>query len=97
MKIYELLNSPEKWTKRTMARNSKNEKTFPRSPEACCWCLAGAFIKTYIHVPYQEYNDLLLKIEKELVLMGYSTMYQFNDAPETTYENVINLCKRLDV
>ena len=47
MKAHELLDSPEKWTQRTAARDSENRSVHPDNPEACSFCLIGAICKCY--------------------------------------------------
>lgn len=37
-----VIDTPEKWTKEAMARDSDGRIVFANSPDACRWCAAGA-------------------------------------------------------
>ncbi len=45
MKLSQLLSDKSKWTKGCSARNENNQPVHLYSPDATCWCLAGAVFK----------------------------------------------------
>ena len=47
MKISELLTGPNKWVKRSEARNSSGSPVSARSADACRFCLTGACLKAH--------------------------------------------------
>lgn len=89
MKIYELLDSPKKWIKGAFAKNNEGDTCSPHSESACCWCLIGACVKCHT---YQS-AVIMSKIQH---VVGHN-INVYNDLPETKYEDVISLCKELDV
>lgn len=88
MKVYELLADPASWTKGEFARNANGYPVLSRSNEACCWCLAGA-----VNVCYE--NNLEIRDMLKTRLGTYISIW--NDAPERTHADVINLCRELDI
>jgi hypothetical protein len=47
MKAYELLDSPEKLCKGTVARNPSGQPVNANDPDACQWCAIGAILACY--------------------------------------------------
>lgn len=45
MKPSDLLRTPQRWTKRTYARDSKGNRIAAFAPEAEQWCVRGAIFK----------------------------------------------------
>lgn len=90
LKIYELLDSPDKWTKDCTARDIKGDCVTPTDINATCWCLLGAVHKVY--------GDAYAKRVENLI-WNYldGAISEFNDDPTTTYEDIIKLVKELDV
>ncbi len=91
MKVYELLDKPEKWTKGMLSRDSRGRPIdYPRDELAVCWCLLGA-----IELCYESREDMsVVKLVRNSINRGIS---EWNDAPERTYSEVISLCKELDI
>lgn len=89
MKIRELLDSPEKWTKGELARNLHGVAVAPTARGACQWCLVGAIFRCYPNalVVYRRVQDYLL---------GRSVSF-WNDREETTYELVKALVDEMDI
>ncbi len=90
MKVYELLDKPEKWIQGTMALDSRREECDPRDDKAVCFCLAGAVAHCY---PIDLYPAIRLRIEARVRTMPTS----WNDREHRTYEEVIALAKELDI
>lgn len=94
MKVYELLNSPNKWIQKDFAHDSNENNVWPSNKDAVCWCLDGALRKCYLNE--SQYWDMVNIITNYLNI-DYSpaAIHLWNDA--ATYEDVINLCKELDI
>ena len=92
--IKQLLSDPDHWTKGAYARYGKDQAPIcPDHRSAKCFCLGGALIRlTRDTLECTAVADLLRG------QMGcgkkYHTIPQFNDAPETTHEDVIGLLDR---
>ncbi len=94
------------WTQYVYARNISNEPVFFRSSESCSWCLEGAINAYYYH----KYDinklsrielDNFLKEEnnyRSLVLYKIAPVFfdLWNDAPERTKEEVVQLLKEVE-
>lgn len=95
MKIYELLDSPDKWCKGNLAVNKSNEPVMEDEKSACKWCLIGALYKCY-----SDSTQIVLDTEYLLskkLRVDINEIEVWNDDPNTTYEDVIKLCKELDI
>lgn len=92
MKIYELLDSPEKWTQGDYARTKRGRSTDATSRSAVCWCLVGAAEVCY-GADIREYRRVFYHITKKHP-EGVSA---WNDAPARTYADVVALCRELDI
>jgi hypothetical protein len=93
MKTYELLDTPEKWTKEVFARDCKGDEVDPESPEAVCWCVKGALQKCYPNYDdrWEAAYHRLLEVRK------YKHIVDWQDDPRTTYEEIIKVLKLADV
>ena len=45
MKAFELIDKPEKWTKKYLGRDAENSGCEAHMPQAVCWCAMGAILK----------------------------------------------------
>ena len=90
MKIYELLDAPEKWTQGAFQRDATGQKCID-SLAAVAWCLTGAYHKCYNKDPNCERAQHLLSN----ACGGCVVLW--NDAPGRTYQEVIGLCRQLDI
>lgn len=89
MKMIELLKGPECWTQGANARRPDGSGTDSRDPEACQWCLIGAFVKCYGHTgtaespEYQKLRDAI----KEVI--GYNeSIICFNDLRAKSFDDI---------
>ena len=97
MKAYEVIASPNSWTKYVLARNRSGFPVDARGEEACRWCAIGAMCRAYGEGT-DEVCVALCKVENALIDKGYGGYISlFNDRPECTHEEVYNLLKGLDV
>lgn len=97
MKIKELLADPKKWTKGAFARGAEREPVGSNSTAAECWCLAGA-----LHFCYPYNNGVTALRLAEAVSCqpedGINCVIaKWNDAPDRTHAEVLELVTRLDV
>lgn len=102
MKAWEILSSKEKWTQAAWGRDANGAEVNSSDLEnAVCFCLGGAIIKAYglgINGMRDEYADkLLAKLTPHLDWGDYSYIFNWNDSPSRTYEEVVALLKELDI
>ena len=88
--MYELLATPDRWTKGYWARTENGAETSPRDPNAVCWCLSGAVTKCYED---DRISEIWLRLRSKL---GKNPV-TFNDDPATTHEDVLRVLKELDI
>ena len=111
MKAHELLSKPGAWTQNTLARDHDGNAVTVDSPHACSWCIAGAIMRCYplIKTPtlIDKLKQELLPTWKESTLKQEllptwkeSTAFiigPYNDDPNRTQEEVVELLKKLDI
>ncbi len=91
MKVQELLDKPEKWTQNAYARDEIRRSVHYEDPFAVCFCLIGAVRKCYPIILEREAIEA--EIDSELKCWGFN----WNDAPERTFEDIKNLVEKLDI
>jgi len=79
----ELLSDPVRWTKGRMARDAAGERAYSRSPEAVCWCAAGALNKVSSAWGVQEAQGILF------ASVSGKGIAAFNDDPTTTHADIL--------
>lgn len=101
MKVKELLDSPDKWTKGAFARTVTGDQRFPNNKHASCWCLYGAILKCCEN---QDSNEVYSKVSDYIQnTLGIHTppcinaLVSFNDREETTFEDIKQLITELDI
>lgn len=94
MKIYEFLDSPDKWCGGAMARNSRGEPCNMNSSEACKWCLIGALNVCYKGATRNKLGTKL-DIAARKRRPGVGSAVEFND--RFGYDAVIDLARELDI
>jgi len=94
MKIKELLTDESKWTKLYGARNENNDPVNPRSSEAVCWCLIGAYIKCY---GYGHNDEIYMRLRNKTLELNNIEIDSFNDSPTTTFADIRKLVEELDI
>jgi hypothetical protein len=91
MKVHELLAQPDSWTQQAYARNHDGDTVASCSDDARCWCLLGAMFRCYA-------DKDIAKIElKILDQTNKITVAQWNDDPDRTHQEVLDLCRQLDI
>lgn len=88
------------WTQGTYARNKDNEEVFHDSSEAVCFCLEGAIIRSIHENNFLNDEKILLynlqtiiknNIQNRKYGYYYPSTVCWNDKPERTKEEVLNL------
>lgn len=85
MKVKELLDAPEKWTKKHLFLD--RDGTIYGYP--VCWCLLGAVSKCY----GCEGAAVICRVQDAIG----TSLPHWNDAPERTFEDVKQLVNELDI
>ena len=93
LKIKELLSDPSKWTQGVIARDSNGLHVGVHSSSATCFCLYGAMRRCYGSDFKTEYNvfNRLQQMVPDHDPIGW------NDAPERTHAEVLELVTRMDI
>lgn len=92
-KIKELLSEPSSWTQHVIARDSNGERVAAFDKSATCFCLYGAVRRCYS-------SDSRLETEvwsKLMNMIDNRDPIGWNDAPERTHAEVLELVTRLDI
>jgi hypothetical protein len=98
MKVKELLDSPERWTKGFQARNALGRPAMANSKQAMCWCLGGAINRCYPTIEHRRVVlDRIFETVPEIVVLHNDSLAEWNDAPERTFEDVRALVEELDI
>ena len=95
-KVWKLFDSPDKWCKRHWAKNSHGFTCSLYSKHATCWCLGAAIRLIYStieceHIWGRVQRYLIDQLGREPFISGY------NDCPTTKFEDIVRLCKELDI
>lgn len=96
MKVYELLDRPEKWTQGASARTIDGVMCNPNDSAAVCWCVFGAIYKCYGGHKW-EAPVQLFKLELYLRGMKGIAAYPCTWNDRTTYKEVIEVLKVLEI
>jgi hypothetical protein len=99
MKAYELINAPHKWVKRAWAMDAEGRGIDPvySETEPVCYCVTGALLKAYSGNAKAQFDQVRLRIRPRLRALRLRTIEEWNDAPETTWEEVYRVLKDLDL
>ncbi len=86
MRPSDLLRTPQRWTKRTYARDSDGKRIAAFAPEATQWCVRGAIFKCCA--------DFLtgLRMLRD-VLPPKTNITHWNDDPTRTHDEVLKALK----
>lgn len=99
MTLQELLIDETKWIQGNWARNSKGARINCMSPDAACWCLAGALRRCY-HATDSKDDSVLRQIwnrvDATLTDLGCDAI-AWNDTPSRTFADIRHLIETLDI
>ncbi len=94
MKVKELFTGPDKWTRRVFARDSKGAECNSSAKSATCFCMMGAVLHCYPDVPKAVWDDIKRRVTDAT---GADSVYQWNDDPARTFDEVKALVEKLDI
>lgn len=102
MKVKELLNSAEKWTKGEMARNNNEKYVGVKAKSAEKFCLLGAIYKCY---PKKEAKNIIMKIaptfnsgeSTEHIYECEEIIFSWNDRKSRKFKDVQKLVNKLNI
>lgn len=99
MKLSELLAKPENWTQEHQACDAQGNSVSELAPTAVSWCLLGAIKKLYPDSPSIR-DGIRTKIFMAINsprLFGRIGITDWNDNPKRKHEEVLRLCKELNI
>ncbi len=78
---------PERWTTKAGAKDINGKGVDADSDKAACWCIQGAYIRVHGFTQYMHDNSI-----------NYvSGLHTWNDAPERTFEEVLEKVRELGI
>lgn len=95
VKPSELLATPDTWTQNAYAENACGIAVDARGPNACRWCIEGALAKCFDVVEIrtiEEYHKLLKHVRETT---GFMSIAHWNDYPQRTHAEVLELLKEV--
>lgn len=97
MKVYELFQQPGiNWIQNDLSLDGKGHEVFYNDPSACCFCLIGGISKCYQSTT-STYSRMWKRSFDHVKKIGYESVAEWNDDPKRTKEDVVALCKELDI
>ena len=96
--MHKLLATPDKWTKGNFAETPDGLPCKPRYHKACKWCIEGAAVRCY--KPRTEFVPVLAKLRAAIQPDHTHVdggLVAWNDAPERTHAEVLELLQKLDI
>lgn len=98
MRVIDLLASQKQWTRERYARDIHGLSEHPLLDTAVGWCLIGAVRKCYGYK--EEANIAMSKLARTIIELGYredGAIACFNDASETTFEDIRKVIEKADI
>jgi hypothetical protein len=98
VRMRERLAAPERWTKGESARTALQYSVDVHDPRATCWCLMGAYCRE-VHpasvIPYTAFSRLFRRLMPNVPDVLDYGLSDWNDAPERTHADVLELLDRM--
>lgn len=96
----ELLTPNSSWIQDGFAHDENGEAVPPESPDAVCWCLSGALDLVAASgasswIERLRIASALYERVNRAIPQEYANMEDWNDAPERTHQNVLDLLDRM--
>ena len=88
-KSRELLAKPENWIQKCLWGDGKGNSVY--SEEAVCFCLDGAIDKVCRSINETCLDEYEMKVVNFLGFKHLRELYDWNDVPERTHQEVLNL------
>lgn len=83
--LRDLLEPPQNWIKGAYARDEHGFLAGSTHPLATCWCLSGAVTRV------APSHQVVARIYRLLARRGFVSLPEFNDHPDTTHSDVLEL------
>jgi hypothetical protein len=97
MKAYEVINTPDKWCKGTLALDAGGGHVSPKDLSAVQFCIVGALARVY-GLGTENCKMAFRRLRHHLMFnVGGVGVLTFNDSPETTHAQVVDVLKTLDL
>lgn len=90
MTVAELLADPKRWTKRLGIRRVPGEMTAVCLDTAIRICYGG-------QLDHEPYMALYERVQQAIHRRGFDKISQFNDDPQTTHADVLELVKECGI
>jgi len=108
MKIQELYTDESRWCRANYAQRDDGFPVMSLSPDAVCWCLAGAICYCYAKEEFGAKTSRAdtIRAKVNLALGGHeshgspsndSDIVRWNDEPGRRFEDVVALVRALDI
>jgi hypothetical protein len=91
MKLQELFSDSSKWTQGCMAKDKNGLTVFPKDCKAVSWCLIGGMNKCCPNI--QQFTTM---VNAAYCLLKRS-ISDWNDFPDRKFDDIVKLCKDLDI
>lgn len=82
----DLITDPNKWTKRSFAKDSHGNSVSATSSRAVCFCSIGALEHVSNGIGYEKSLNILQSIAPL-----YTTVIVYNDSYNTTHDDILKL------
>lgn len=90
--VLDILSDPSKWCKESLAKDINGFVTDIYSVDAYSFCITGAFRKVNCHnEKWKPFKRLIISKYPERI--NIDIVPSFNDHPDTTFEEVVELIK----
>lgn len=93
--LVEFFDNPSKWTQKDLAKNAKGVGTHSHSSDAVCFCLYGAV--NVVYASNERARVLMALMDTLMAITGDDRLAAWNDDPERTFEDIVDLCKKAGV
>ncbi len=91
-KVVDILDRPSKWCQNSYSRLADGSTNIGNLFKSTSWCLGAAIDQCY----GANATSIKDKVGRKIKIDG-EHLHIWNDDPKRTYEDVINLCKKLKI
>jgi hypothetical protein len=92
MKLQELFSDSGKWTQGADAKDCFGDVVQFHSDSAESWCVGGALNKCY-----PDFSEMAKTMRKIVEYLDIHSISVWNDSPERKFDDIVRLCKDLDI
>lgn len=97
MRVEELLDRPEKWTKLAASRDNEGNPINALNEKSCSWCLVGAIIKCYDGDEKSAIERTLKAISEFHGFFKNKPIHIFNDHPQISFKEIKEIIKKAEI